>query len=251
MSSLAYSIRSGIPTYLLALTIALAYARGASGVTVSAGNAAGPPGSTVTIAISLENDVAVRAVQLRLTDIPNELTLALGSARTSERSAALTADANEQDDGSVIAILLSTGAALIAAGTGPVIELDFTIAPSASVGATITLGLSEVSVADENRTPLPAVTQDGSVSVALPTPTATATDTPTQPPTATATPAVPCTGDCDGGTSVTVDELITMVNIALGNADANTCTAGDADNSGTITIDEIIMAVNMALNGCE
>ena len=64
------------------------------------------------------------------------------------------------------------------------------------------------------------------------------------------TTAPVCTGDCDGSGDVTVNELITMVNIALGNAALSACTAGDADGSGDITINEIIAAVNNALNGC-
>ena len=59
-----------------------------------------------------------------------------------------------------------------------------------------------------------------------------------------------CGGDCNGDGEVTVNELITMVNIALGTADVSTCLAGDADSSGGITINEIIAAVNNALNGC-
>jgi len=59
-----------------------------------------------------------------------------------------------------------------------------------------------------------------------------------------------CTGDCDGSSDVSVNELITMVNIALGDADISTCVPGDADNSGTIEISEIIQAVNNALSGC-
>jgi hypothetical protein len=90
-----------------------------------------------------------------------------------------------------------------------------------------------------------------------PVPTFTATLTPTQTPvptfTATPTPtrtAVPCTGDCSGNGQVTVDEILTMVNIALGNADVSACTAGDANGSGQITVDEILTAVNNALGGC-
>ena len=59
-----------------------------------------------------------------------------------------------------------------------------------------------------------------------------------------------CVGDCGGDAAVTVDELLTMVNIALGNADAGSCTAGNANHDGQITIDEILAAVNHALNGC-
>ncbi|HEX7409839.1 MAG TPA: choice-of-anchor Q domain-containing protein [Candidatus Binatia bacterium] len=62
--------------------------------------------------------------------------------------------------------------------------------------------------------------------------------------------ASPCIGDCNGKRSVTVDELLTMVNIALGNAPVTTCEAGDANHDGHITVDEILTAVNNALNGC-
>jgi hypothetical protein len=57
-------------------------------------------------------------------------------------------------------------------------------------------------------------------------------------------------GDCDGSGDVTVNEIISMVNIALGNAPLSACTAGDADGSGDITINEIIAAVKKALSGC-
>jgi hypothetical protein len=59
-----------------------------------------------------------------------------------------------------------------------------------------------------------------------------------------------CVGDCNGNGQVTVDEILTMVNIALGNADVSACGAGDANEDGQITVDEILTAVNNALNGC-
>ncbi len=58
-----------------------------------------------------------------------------------------------------------------------------------------------------------------------------------------------CTGDCNGDGSVTVDEIVTMVNLAL-NGGTTGCTAGDSNGDGTITVDEIVTAVNNALNGC-
>jgi uncharacterized repeat protein (TIGR01451 family) len=60
-----------------------------------------------------------------------------------------------------------------------------------------------------------------------------------------------CTGDCDGSSDVAISEIITMVNIALGNLPISACVAGDADGSGTVEINEIIQAVNNALNGCQ
>ncbi len=59
-----------------------------------------------------------------------------------------------------------------------------------------------------------------------------------------------CAGDCDNDGHVTVDEILSMVNIALGNSPVSVCTAGDTDNDGHITVDEVVAAVDRALNGC-
>jgi glucose/arabinose dehydrogenase len=61
---------------------------------------------------------------------------------------------------------------------------------------------------------------------------------------------VVCTGDCNADNEVTVEELLTMVGIALGNADVSLCPRGDADGDGRITVDEILLAVGRALEGC-
>jgi hypothetical protein len=59
-----------------------------------------------------------------------------------------------------------------------------------------------------------------------------------------------CVGDCSADGEVTVDELISMVNIALEASPLTACAAGDADNDGAISINEIIIGVNNALTGC-
>ncbi len=75
------------------------------------------------------------------------------------------------------------------------------------------------------------------------------TPTPSIMPTPTTTPAR-CLGDCSGNNSVTVDEILTMVNIALGNGNISLCRAGDADGNSQIAINEVLTAVNRLLNGC-
>jgi hypothetical protein len=45
---------------------------------------------------------------------------------------------------------------------------------------------------------------------------------------------------------VTVDEILSMLNIALGNTPVRACDAGDADHDGRITVDAILVAVNNA-----
>jgi len=61
----------------------------------------------------------------------------------------------------------------------------------------------------------------------------------------------PCWGDCDGTGQVTVDELLTCVNIALGTSAINACSPADKSGDGTVTVDEILTAVSNALNGCQ
>jgi hypothetical protein len=49
---------------------------------------------------------------------------------------------------------------------------------------------------------------------------------------------------------VTVDELLTAVNIALGTSPVEQCPAFDANGDGAVTVNEILAGVNNALNGC-
>ena len=53
-----------------------------------------------------------------------------------------------------------------------------------------------------------------------------------------------CVGDCDGSGDVTINEIITCVNIALGTAAVSTCSACDSNHDGQVEINEIIQAVN-------
>jgi hypothetical protein len=59
-----------------------------------------------------------------------------------------------------------------------------------------------------------------------------------------------CAGDCGRNNEVTVDEILALVNIALGSGDVATCTAGDRNTDGEITVDEIVAALQNALDGC-
>jgi hypothetical protein len=57
----------------------------------------------------------------------------------------------------------------------------------------------------------------------------------------------PCTGDCNGDGEVTIEEILRMVNIALGQTSLSECHAGDGNCDGEIAVDDIIVAVNNAL----
>lgn len=59
-----------------------------------------------------------------------------------------------------------------------------------------------------------------------------------------------CVGDCDGSETVTVDELVSGVNVALGNDGADSCPFFDGSFDGEVTVDEILAGVSAALHGC-
>jgi hypothetical protein len=86
----------------------------------------------------------------------------------------------------------------------------------------------------------------GGLGCGTPTPTLVASPTPV----ATTPPVQRCRGDCDGSTTVAIDELILGVNIALGLAPVSRCQAFDGDGTSTVSVDEVITAVAAALDGC-
>lgn len=98
-------------------------------------------------------------------------------------------------------------------------------------------------------------TRSSTVTATTSTPThgPTTPASPSSAPTASPTPTPPpetCSGDCNGDGTVTVDELIRGVNVALGTAAVDTCAAMDGNADGTVVVNELIAAVNRALSGC-
>jgi hypothetical protein len=59
-----------------------------------------------------------------------------------------------------------------------------------------------------------------------------------------------CVGDCSGDGTLAINELITGVNIALGNAAVGACPSFDCQHNGTVPINCLIQGVNNALTGC-
>lgn len=49
---------------------------------------------------------------------------------------------------------------------------------------------------------------------------------------------------------MTVDEIVRLIGIALGDAAGESCPAGDGNGDGQVTVDEILMAVQAGLGGC-
>ena len=81
-------------------------------------------------------------------------------------------------------------------------------------------------------------------------PPITPTATPNTSPVATRTLPPGCAGDCDGDGAVAINEIVTLVSIALGQAPIGMCEAGNADGNQQIAINEILTAVNRVLSGC-
>jgi photosystem II stability/assembly factor-like uncharacterized protein len=59
-----------------------------------------------------------------------------------------------------------------------------------------------------------------------------------------------CGGDCDGNGAVAIDELVTIVAVAMGGQPITACAAADMANDGRMGIGDIVGAVEHALRGC-
>ena len=60
----------------------------------------------------------------------------------------------------------------------------------------------------------------------------------------------PQVGDCNNDGMVAIGELITGVNIALGNTGVSACPIFDRNGDQMVAVNELIAAVNAALAGC-
>ena len=63
--------------------------------------------------------------------------------------------------------------------------------------------------------------------------------------------AAECIGDCDAGGSITINEIVTGVGIALGSLSLDRCPRLDCNGTGRVTVDCLIGAVDAALNQCD
>ncbi|HSP99728.1 MAG TPA: hypothetical protein VL049_21105 [Candidatus Dormibacteraeota bacterium] len=123
-------------------------------------------------------------------------------------------------------------------GNGDLASCAFHILPDAA-SSPAALTIQSPLLGDSNGEPLPLIVADGAVLI---------TDAPNQP-----TPTVVpnrCVADCSGDGTLTVDEVIRGVNIALDNFPLTECPAADANGDGAVTIGELIEAVRDVINGC-
>jgi hypothetical protein len=131
---------------------------------------------------------------------------------------------------------------LVDAGDAYVFDaVELTHAAGREIAATRTPTLTPT------ETPSPTPTE-----VLAPTATASAvaTATVTQPEATPTSISTGCAGDCDGGGSVAINELILAVRIALGELPITACSAVDTNDDGSAAIGELIVAVGRSLSGC-
>lgn len=63
-------------------------------------------------------------------------------------------------------------------------------------------------------------------------------------------PPARCPGDCDTDGTVSVDELVTTINVALGATTLAECVGVDRSADGQVSVDELVGTISLALSGC-
>jgi hypothetical protein len=125
-----------------------------------------------------------------------------------------------------------------------------TVTPTASLTATSTpSNTSTLNATVPPTATLPSSTSTPTTAVLSPTPIVTASPASTATTTATIG-AGQCIGDCDGSNTVSVNELVLGVNIALARDTLAACPPFDQNDSQRVEVNELVAAVNRALHGC-
>jgi hypothetical protein len=201
-------------------------------VHIDVGSANGLPGGTVTVAVSLRSSgTSVAATGNDISFDPGTLSLDPSDCQVNPAIGKSLVTSVVQDDVSTktLRFFVQSAQNTSPIPDGTLYTCAFSVAPSALPG-TYLLSTDYADAFSPQGTQLPnTVGSEGFVVVSL-------------------VPLV-CVGDCNDDGTVTIDEILTMVNIALGNADATACPNGIP--SGTqVDVALILQAVNNALNGC-
>ena len=197
-------------------------------------------------------------------------TVAVGATVTyhfsveSARAAQKAAGFNVAVSGGQLAILPDQGEQLLGGelthtapkpNTDNMAGWDFSwTAPSAAGPATIFGAGNSVNLNGLNSGDRASATTFVVMVVEAVTPTPTATPEPPSPSATaggpTSTPGGPCAGDCNGDGTVSVNELVLGVSVALGTSGTDVCLAMDGNTDGQVAISELITAVASLLDGC-
>jgi hypothetical protein len=221
-------------------------------------------GETVAVVIELAGDPANAAVSADLDiDFPADLLDVAEPVRASCRVAPRL-EATHQvggrvpEPGLLRLALFARSLQIHPLGNGPIASCDVQISDDADA-TSAPLTPAFVGVGDSMGSLMPAAGVAGEIEIAA------FSALPTEPPnqclpgcaphaTPTATPAAPapgyCAADCDRDGAVTVNELIISINVALGRAPLEACSAVDRNGDRAVLIGDLIDAVGGALDGC-
>lgn len=255
-------IRSECAALCAAFVLLLApTAHGAPGdpqLTVVGGS--GTPGDSVAVSIELSGDAASTAASADLDlDFPADL-VGVAEPITVSCQIAPRLEGTHQIGGRVPRpgllrlAFFARGLEIRPLGNGALATCDFHIAADAD-GAPAQLLPEYVALGDSMGELMPVDGIAGEIAISavsvLPT------ETPNQclpgcAPAATPTsaPAPHCAADCNGDGVVTVPELISSINVALGRAPLSACPASDGDGDSAVLIEDLINGIGGAVGGC-
>jgi Concanavalin A-like lectin/glucanases superfamily len=196
---------------------------GSPGFQLRVGNTNLAPGQQgAPIPILLTNNTNVRGVQFTLTDVPDEVSLsAAPECSTASRGSGLSCTCN-QTDNTIVCVLISTGSARIAPGSGQIATVFVDDAtPSCSGGETIQLNLSETALADDDNNPLAHTDVNGSLHCG-------------------------CGEDLNCDANVDIFDALICVDLVLGRNPAR-CADADLDSNGRTDIFDCLLIVDTIL----
>jgi len=209
-------------------------------------------GAIVNIGAALST--ATQTLTRTLTPTPTIVAPILTASPSSTPSNVPTATPSVMTTPTSTATSTRTNSSTATPTASPTMPPSDTVTPTVTPSQTETHTPTSTSTMTETPTNRPTETPTATPSD---TPTLTPSETPMATPTGTVLPThtatrtpTPCPGDCDGDGDVTIDEVLVMVNVALGSGDGGGCLAGDTDRDGFVTVDEILSAVGSVLTGC-
>ncbi|MDZ7392011.1 MAG: dockerin type I domain-containing protein, partial [candidate division KSB1 bacterium] len=193
----------------------------ASLVAITVQNSSGEPGKTGIVNIWLNNQVNVRGILFRLTDIPDSLQAGTPLATPVGRATGFTVSASEKD-GYVQVLLVSMAGAVIPVGNGPILQLKYTIKPNTPLGTSSNLVLSNVSISDANNQQVVPDLNNGIFSYVK-------------------------VGDLNGNGAVTKADLAIMADIVLGKTAPTPAQmlSGDVDHDGDIDLFDMLAVFDL------
>jgi hypothetical protein len=153
------------------------------------GDGQGRPGSVpVTVPVFLENTRSSPAIEFRIHDIPDWLTV----TGVQPKSRAIAMTASFVDNGGLHVLLYNPLGGAIPPGSGEILDLQIEIKTSASLGDSVTLELSDIVMADPDGNAVEVDAFSGTFLIAR------------------------ITGDINGDNRVDVGDLVRLVEIILG-----------------------------------